>query len=179
MNVVPFLGVTIQRPCDPVSASRSMFRSKSFMLLSDVPLHAGSKNAAHTTTSAASNSQPTNQPPCVRIPGPTQDVGLVLERSTEAIGLQTPRASSFRDAETHVESLRDVVTALAAALLEQPEAVDARGAVERLRGVVQAERRHRGGGERLHLDAGAIHRAHRGPNADRPGALVGFHHDLG
>ena len=58
-------------------------------------------------------------------------------------------------------SLRDVVTALATALLEQTQPVDPRRAIERLRRVVEAERRDGRGGERLHLDAGAIVRAAR------------------
>src|SRR5262245_43336253 len=100
MNVVPSPGVTIQRPCASVPAIRSMFRSKSFMPFADDPRHDGTRNAAHKRTRTPSNSQPTNQPPCVRIPVPTQDVGLGLERSTEAIWLQTPRASSLHHLET-------------------------------------------------------------------------------
>ena len=69
MNVVPLRGVTIQRPWDPVSASMSMFRSKSFMVLSvllpEEPLHEGRRNAAHIMPNAASNSQPTEPKPPV------------------------------------------------------------------------------------------------------------------
>ena len=61
MKAIP-LRVTIQRPCPFESASRSMFRSKSFTLFLGAFPKDGRRKTAHKVTRTASNSQPTRQP---------------------------------------------------------------------------------------------------------------------
>ena len=133
--------------------------------------------------------QPTHapQPPRDRNPGPPQHVGLGMQPSSRIWGykhqrsrtsvatpcIRTPehdRSRSRGCARGHRRRRRRRSRRTCRPLGEQAEAVDARRAVERLRRVVERERRHRRGGERLHLDAGAVVRAHRRAHVDAAGS---------
>src|SRR4051794_14124070 len=69
----------------------------------------------------------------------------------------------------------DVVAGFAAALRDQPQPVDPGGAIERLGGVVQRERRDRRRRERLHLDPGPV--VCPDARADRDAAVCGRRRD--
>src|SRR6476659_1351751 len=187
----PLRGVTIQRPvvpCTSAFATSSILRSKSSTLrLSDRLRPIGMRNAAHMMTKTPSSNHCMGQPPVRRSPDATQHLGwtgtvaphVVPEKHIDVIfpsmwkscgkGLPTPvTARSLR--------VCDERAALAAGLRQQADALDPRAAVEGLRGVVQRERRCRDAGERLHLDAGAIDRAHRDDDVD-PAVVFRFDRD--
>src|SRR4051794_7928191 len=67
---------------------------------------------------------------------------------------------------------------LAAALLQQAQAVDNDAALDSLDHVVEGKRRHRAGGERLHLDAGARGRRRLGLDPRLAGLTVDLDRDV-
>ena len=74
--------------------------------------------------------------------------------------------------------IRDEVARSAAGLLEQPDRLDDDVALQRLGHVVERERGHRRGGQRLHLDPGTSRRGDLGPDGNRAGSRVGSQLDV-
>src|SRR3954451_17130277 len=78
----------------------------------------------------------------------------VTEMRTSPIGRPCPSTSGAKGSGS---AIRVPVSRLPARLVQQRDALDHDALLDALDHVVDGERADRGGGERLHLDAGAVH----------------------
>ena len=171
MNRMPLRGVTIQRPSLPyvsACANSSILRSMSPTLTPGdrLPRRSRGEQERHPHDAQASEEQPIHAQPPVRSGTMHATTSRLGRDASTTYGvnqshpcdsknfftsrLRTPRVHSRcmpvaggDPVDYGVVSVGEVVAALAARLRQQPQPVDARRAVERLRGVVQRRARRR------------------------------------
>src|ERR671918_566467 len=119
--------------------------------------------------------------PCLRAARPAAGPPGRSARVVGSSCLRPPSSGSCRSRLTRRPRSANgaVVAAGAAALLDQPDFRDPGRSLERLGGVVEGQRGHRGGRHGLHLHAGSVGGPHRGGDHHTARVRLGVDGDLG
>src|SRR5439155_5337621 len=184
MNRSPLRGTSTQRPAWArfASASKSIFRSNSSTVEEGDALRypKGRRNAAQIMPNPAIKSQLKPSPPRGRPRYGPLHMGWNRTVAPNIWYLKDGRGFSrngFLHPKVRYLPLPPVVAALSTGLRREVEARDLGAAVERLGRVVQRQRGHGRGGQRLHLDPRSVGGPDPCLDPDGPGGHVRFEHE--